>query len=121
MEAATTATGGVLGTGDAVSAVPALLGLIAGTSLVLGLCALRGRDEHPPVAGPDPYAAVRRRRVDRLALRAPLALAGAVAVWLGTGWPVGALLAAGGGFMIPSLGSGRAARHYAMARMEAVA
>ena len=122
MEApAAAAAGGVDGPGVAMSAVAALLGLVAGTSLILGLWALQGREEAPAAAAPDPYASPRRRRVDRLALRAPLALAGAVAVWLATGWPVGALLAAGGGFMVPSLGSGRAARNYAMARMEAVA
>lgn len=102
-------------------AVAALLGLIAGTSVVLGLWALRGGEEAPAVVGPDPYAPPPRRRVERLGLRAALAVAGAVAVWLATAWPVGALLAAAGGFMVPSLGSGRAARQRAMARMEAVA
>jgi Flp pilus assembly protein TadB len=104
-----------------VSALAALLGLNAGTSLVLALWSLRGTEPAPPPVAADPYAPPRQRRVDRLALRAPLALVGAVAVWLATGWPVGALLAASGGFMVPSMGSGRAARNYAMARMEAVA
>ena len=80
VEAAAAAAGGIVdGPGVAMSAVAALLGLVAGTSLILGLWALRGREEAPPPAAPDPYAPPRRRRVDHLALRASLALAGAVA------------------------------------------
>jgi len=104
-----------------MSALAALLGLIAGTALVLAVWAVRGTDAAPAPREVDPYAPVRARRVDKLALRAPLALVGAVAVWLATGWPIGALLAGFGGFMVPSLGAGKAARNYAMARMEAVA
>ncbi len=104
-----------------MSALAALLGLIAGTALVLAVWALGGTDATLAPREVDPYAPVRARRVDKLALRASLALGGVMAVWLATGWPIGALLGGVGGFMVPSLGSGKAAREYAMARMEAVA
>ena len=104
-----------------MSAVAALLGLVAGTAMVLALWALRGSEAAPVVREVDPYAPARGRRVDRVALRAALAFLGMVAVGLFTGWPVGAALAGLGGFMVPSLGAGKAAREYSMARMEAVA
>jgi Flp pilus assembly protein TadB len=104
-----------------MTAVAALVGLIAGSCLIFGWWSFRGQEPSAAVVAPDPYAAPRRRRMDRLGLRASLAVVAAVGLWLITQWPVGALLAGAGGFMIPSTGSGRAARRMAMGRMEAVA
>jgi tight adherence protein B len=104
-----------------MSALAALLGLVVGTSAVLAWWALSGWQPAPDPAAADPYAPPRAPRIDRLGLRIPPGAAAATAVWLGTGWPVGALLAGAGGFLAPSLGAGRAGRTLAMARMEAVA
>lgn len=112
-----------------MSAVAALLGLAAGAAAVLAWWALRGQEDG--VAGlkagrakveADPYRPPRRSGgADRSGLRVALGLVAGVAVWWATRWPVGALLAVGGGSLLPSMGAARSARTAAMSRMEAVA
>lgn len=104
-----------------MSALAALLGLLAGACFVLAWWALQGWAPARDHAPADPYGPTRAPRVDRPALRASLGAAATAGVWFSTGWPIGALLAGAGGFMAPSLGTGRSARAFAMARMEAVA
>lgn len=62
-----------------------------------------------------------RDRFDRLGLRCGLALGGAVAIGMLTGWPVGIILAAAGGFMAPSMLGARARRALEQARLDAIA
>lgn len=58
---------------------------------------------------------------DRLALRAALAAMAAVVLWLATGWPAGAAMAAIAAGAAPSLLGGKARRAAAVARIEAIA
>lgn len=63
----------------------------------------------------------RRELPDRLVLRGSLAAAALVVVWLATGWPAGAVMAAVGSAALPSLMGIRARRSEAVARIEAIA
>lgn len=101
-------------------AVAAVLGVVAGSALV-GAARAAQRTAAPPLPVRDPYAPPPTPRLQRLALRVGLAVVLAVVVAAATRWPVGALLAASGGFVAPGLhrrGAGRAA---GLERMEAVA
>jgi tight adherence protein B len=58
---------------------------------------------------------------DRLLLRGSLAAGALVVVWLATGWPAAAVMAAVGAGAAPSLVGARARRNAAVARIEAIA
>ena len=60
-------------------------------------------------------------RFDRLRLRLGLAVAGGLLLWVASGWPVGMLLAAVGGFVAPTLAGAKKRRQSAIAKIEAVA
>jgi tight adherence protein B len=76
---------------------------------------------HGTPARPNRPARPPRRAVDRLRVRLALAVGAGLVVALVTRWPVGALLAAGLGWWWPSLYGTKAAKHAAIARVEAVA
>ena len=104
-----------------MSALVALLGLVAGVCLVASAWALWGIPLTWGRAERDFERRRRRPRVDRLALRAVAAVLAGVVAGLATGWPVGAALAAAGGFMLPSVGAAQRARNRSLERIEAVA
>ncbi|MCP4224479.1 MAG: type II secretion protein F [Actinomycetia bacterium] len=97
-----------------------LVVMLAGTGFGLGLLliilGLRGIEV--------PEATARhgeRFGLDRLRLRLTLAAFGAVILWALSGWPVGALLAASGGFIAPTLVGAKARRQASIAKIEAIA
>jgi Flp pilus assembly protein TadB len=100
-----------------VTALMALLGAGAGLGLVLVMAGLRPTTSAPP----------RRRhllsglRRDRLVGRLGLAAGAAVVIGALTGWPVAAVLAAAGGYALPTLLAGRGERTRQVARTEAIA
>ena len=103
-----------------MSALVALLGLVAGVCLVGAVWSLSGIPLGWGRSEPEPS----RRRPsapDRVGLRLALAAVAAAVTGLVTGWPVGALLAGAGGFMLPSLGAAQRARRRSLERIEAVA
>lgn len=104
-----------------MSALVAVLGLVAGVCLVGSAWALWGIPLGWGRSEPDPERRRWRPRVDRLALRTVVAVAAAVAAGVATGWPVGVLLAGAGGFMLPSVGASQRARAQSLERIEAVA
>jgi tight adherence protein B len=99
-----------------VTALAALTGAGTGLGLLLVALGVRGvelsRPPWWPAAGP---------RWERRSLRLALAGGAGVLVGAGTGWPVGALLAALAGFFAPSLAGDAKTRTTALARIEAVA
>jgi tight adherence protein B len=102
-----------------VTAMAALCGAGVGLGLVAVIAGVRG------AAPPRLPRALRPRQgsrsLDRGALRFGLAVGAGVLADALTRWPVGALLAAGAGAMLPDLASGRAARQATVARAEAIA
>lgn len=104
-----------------MSALVALLGLVAGVYLVASAWALWGIPLSWGRVDRDFERRRRRPRVDRLALRAVAAVLAGVVAGLATGWPVGTALAAAGGFMLPSVGAAQRARNRSLERIEAVA
>ena len=104
-----------------MSALAAFLGLLAGVCLVGSAWSLWGI----PLSWGAPERDQERRRprfrADRVPLRAGVAAAAAVSVAVATGWPVGALLAGAGGFMLPSVGAAQRSRKRSLERIEAVA
>ena len=98
-----------------LSALAALLGAGAGLGLVCAVSGWRRSDRPRPARRPLLPA------VERANLRLGLAALAAAVVGAATGWPVGAALAALGGWGAPSLLGGARARQAAVARMEAVA
>ncbi len=97
--------------------VGAALGATIGLGVVVVAVGLAG------VAPTEVEGAGRRlmARVDRLALRAALGVAAAVAAFAVTGWLVGALAAAGAAGLAPSVVGAKGRRSAAIARSEAVA
>ncbi|MCP3992422.1 MAG: type II secretion protein F [Actinomycetia bacterium] len=97
-----------------------LVVMLAGTGFGLGLLliilGLRGIEV--PDATPRHGE---RFGLDRLRLRLTLAAFGAVILWALSGWPVGALLAASGGFIAPTLVGAKARRQASIAKIEAIA
>ncbi len=104
-----------------MTALAALAGLVAGTCLVLAWWSYRGDDRAVGAVGPDPYALPRPPRVDLVGLRLGLAVGAGLVVAVVTRWPVMTVVGAAGGFLLPSLGRGRAAHRRDVARVEAVA
>ena len=100
-----------------MTALAAMCGAGVGLGLLAVIVGLRGT--------PPPRLSRAKQmtsgRLDRRVLRFGLAVGAGVLTGAVTRWPVGALLAAGAGAMLPGLASGRAARHAAVARAEAVA
>lgn len=95
----------------------AFLGAVVGLGLLLIVLGIRGTPERQ--ARPQPQLPVWLS--DRLLLRTALAGAALVIVWLATGWPAGAFVAAVGGAAAPSLVGTRARRNAAVAKIEAIA
>ncbi len=89
---------------DVVTALAALCGAFVGFGILVFSTGLRSTEV--PVRQPrEPLAS----RVDRLSLRVGLATGAGVAMLVLTRWPVGALLMAALGAVLPSLAGGRAA------------
>jgi len=99
----------------AVSALAALCGAGAGLGLLLAIAGWRG------VEVPTPARRSIRGRGEHLTGRLALGVSAGVLVGAGTGWPVGALLAAAAGLALPALLSGPGQRAADLARIEAVA
>lgn len=95
--------------------VAVLLGALAGFGLVLVLAGVVGQPLGLPRRPRSPS------RVDRLALRLALAVAGGAVMAGLTGWPVGALLVAVAGFLAPDLAGSSARRGAEIERLEAIA
>jgi Flp pilus assembly protein TadB len=100
-----------------VTALMALLGAGAGLGLVLVMAGLRPTASTPPRRR-QPLSGLRR---DRLVGRLGLAAGSGVVIGALTGWPVAALLAAAGGYALPTLLAGRGERTRQVARTEAIA
>lgn len=99
---------------DVLVAMGAGLGFGVGVLLVvLGLIGtVRGGHEEPLRAMP---------RIDRLRLRATLAVAGAIVAFVLTGWPVASVLAAAAGFVAPTLVGAKRRRQADIDKIEAIA
>jgi Flp pilus assembly protein TadB len=99
-----------------LTALAALCGAVVGFGVLVFSTGVRSTEVR--VRRPrEPLAS----RVDRLALRVGLATGAGVAMLVLTRWPVGALLMAALGAVLPSLAGGRASREAAIARTEAIA
>jgi Flp pilus assembly protein TadB len=99
-----------------LTALAALCGAVVGFGILVFSTGVRSTEVR--VRQPrEPLAS----RVDRLALRVGLATGAGVAMLVLTRWPVGALLMAALGAVLPSLAGGRASREAAIARTEAIA
>jgi len=101
--------------------IAALLGVLFGLGLFCLIRALVGVAVHDDAPDPSPARAPLAERFDRLGLRMTGGVAAAVAIGVLTGWPVGVLLAAVGGFFAPSLLGRRARREAAQAHLDAIA
>jgi len=101
-----------------VTALAALWGAGVGLGLLAVVAGLRGagRPRLPRALRPGTLG-----RLDRGMLRLGLAVGAGVLVGAITRWPVGALLAAGAGALLPDLAGGATAQQAAVARAEAVA
>jgi hypothetical protein len=104
-----------------MTALAALWGAGVGLGLVAIIAGLRGAPPPrlPRALRPGPGGTI--GRLDRGMLRLGLAVGAGVLVGAITRWPVGALLAAGAGAVLPGLAGGQAAQQAAIARAEAVA
>ncbi|MHB8451689.1 MAG: type II secretion system F family protein, partial [Mycobacteriales bacterium] len=98
-----------------MSALAALCGAGIGLGLLIAIAGWRG------VSLPSPAQRKPREAGEHLAGRLALAVGAGVAVGGLTGWPVGALLAAGAGLALPTLMTGSGERSVALARTEAIA
>lgn len=99
----------------AVSALGALCGAGVGLGLLLAVAGWWG------VALPRPPGRRLREAGEHLAGRLALAVGAGVGVGALTGWPVGALLAAGAGLALPALLAGSGQQSADLARTEAIA
>jgi len=104
-----------------MTALAALWGAGVGLGLVAIIAGLRGAGPPrlPRALRPGPGGTI--GRLDRGMLRLGLAVGAGVLVGVITRWPVGALLAAGAGAVLPGLAGGQAAQQAAVARAEAIA
>jgi tight adherence protein B len=99
-----------------VTALATLCGAGAGLGLLFVIAGWRGVDLPRPGR-----TVAARQRAQQGSLRLGLAVGAGVVVGAATGWPVGALLAAGAGWAAPSLWAGGKARGRAVGRVEAIA
>jgi tight adherence protein B len=99
------------------AAVAAFCGALAGLGVLLVALGIRGT---PPPQQRARWSTLARAS-DRLLLRATLAGAALVVVWIASGWPAGAAIAAVGGAAAPSLVGARARRKASVAKIEAIA
>lgn len=95
----------------------ALCGALVGLGLLLVVLGMRGT----PPPSPRPVRQLPSWLSDRLLLRAALAAGALIGVWLATGWPAGAVIAAIGGASLPSIVGARGRRAAAVAKIEAIA
>ena len=105
-----------------MSGTAPLVGLLwagCAAGVVLLAVALRGVPVQPTPARTADDGMGRPAR--RLVVRAGLAAVAAIAVAMATRWPVGALLAAAGGWALPGMFTGNAAAKASIARVEAIA
>lgn len=98
----------------------ALLGAVTGAGLVMLYAALTGFDM-PEIRRHKPGQLVGPAKMENLAVRVALAVVAGLLIMLLTGWPIAALMAAGGGFMAPTLLGSGATRKAKIARVEAIA
>lgn len=96
-------------------------GALFGLGLFLLYRSLTGVADDDAVTIDTKQRAPLAERFDRLGLRMTLAVVAAAAFAVLTGWPVGIVLAAGGGFAAPSLLGGRARRDAEQAHLDAIA
>lgn len=95
----------------------ALCGALVGLGLLLVVLGIRGTP--PPSSRPGRQ--LPSWLSDRLLLRAALAAGALIGVWLATGWPAGAVIAAIGGALLFSIVGARGRRAAAVAKIEAIA
>lgn len=103
-------------------AVLVFLGVVVGFGGVLVVRGIVGLDDDeiaPPPRGRP--AGGRGRTIDRIQLRVALAVVAAVLVGAVTQWPMAALLAGAGAFVLPSIVGGKAERERELAVIEGVA
>jgi len=96
-----------------VTAIVAFLGMLAGLGICITAAGLTGASL-TPVKRP-------RLAVDRLTLRAALAIGLGVVTAVLTGWPVAVVAAAAAGAVLPSVRRNSAQRRHALERSDAVA
>lgn len=100
-----------------ITPIAAVLGALVGIGVALVAAGLTGREVLPrPTNNP-----TRRRVTGILTTRAAIAIGAGLITLAITGWPVGALLAAGAAVVTPRLIGGKAVREAAIARTEAIA
>jgi tight adherence protein B len=107
-----------------VTATAAVLGAIFGLGLFVLMRGVVGTpiDESGESAeNPAGHGRSLVERYDRFGLRVGCAAVAAIAIGILTGWPVGILLAATGGFFAPSLLGGKARRDAQQAHLDAIA
>lgn len=100
--------------------IAALLGALFGLGLFCLVRAVIGNPGTDVIPAPVNRVSL-SERFDHLGLRVGTAVVGAVTIGVLTGWPIGALLAAVGGFAAPSLLGRRARREAAQAHLDAIA
>lgn len=98
----------------------ALTGALTGFGLVMLYAALTG-SAMPEIKRQKPGQLVGSAKMENLAVRVALAVVGGLVIMLLTVWPVLALMAAGGGFMAPTLLASGATRKAKITRVEAIA
>ncbi len=102
--------------------VALVLGAIFGSGLMLIVLGIRGVDAKAESAERSSQGVMQwLRRFENLELRLAAAVFAAFAVWYLSRWPIGILLAIGGGLAGPSLAGAKRRRQAAMAKVEAVA
>lgn len=100
------------------------LGALFGLGVFLLVRALMGapvEEAVEPPAEPPVERPSLLERYDRFGLRAGCAASAGIAIGVLTGWPVGILIAAAGGFFAPSLLGGKARRDAESAHLDAIA
>jgi tight adherence protein B len=100
-----------------MTALAAILGVGAGLGVVMIMGGWRRSGDRHHLT----FAAFSRVRRDRIAIRIAMSVGTAVLVGAVTGWPVAALLAGAGAFLLPKVLGGTKHRSRLVARTEAVA
>jgi tight adherence protein B len=101
-----------------VTALAAVLGLLAAGGLCLVVAGLRGVD---PMDWRPSTSSRQVAGADRLLVRIAAAVGAGVLVAALTGWPVGALLAAAGAWVLPSMTGAKVDREASLAKVEGIA